>query len=133
MHIIASLLLSATTVFRLELTDEIPYIVGADGERRQVVIVSPDEYRALTNNVIETWRRLHGTEEGRAKIHGRRVNTSVAGNVRIDTYEDGWRKPWPMSRRQEDHMRLRARLAKRKPKEITVEHDATTGKDNVQR
>ena len=133
---ILTVILALTQVFRLEVCDEdrTARIVGVDGVRREVVLVSPDEYAALTNDAVRAWHKLHETEEGRRKLHGRRINTKVepsktGGMNRVDTYEDGFRFPWPMSAR---HLEFRAKLnTAKKPKEITVEHDATTGKDTV--
>lgn len=120
-------------VFRLEVPDgELPRIVGVDGVRREVVLVSPEEYCTMTNDLIREWKKLHETEAGRVKIHGRRVNTAITNKtVRVDTYEDGFKMPFTMSPR---HLEFRAKLnaAKRsKPKSVTVEHDAATGKDIV--
>ena len=129
---ILAVILAMTQVFRLEVCDEdqTARIVGVDGVRREVILVSPDEYAALTNNAVEAWKKLHETEAGRVKLHGRRVNTSVTnGHVRVDTYADGFRMPFPMSPR---HLEFRAKLNEaKKTKEVTVEHDATTGKDSV--
>lgn len=125
---------AAPQVFRLEVDGSSARVVGVDGIRREVILVSPDEYAALTNNAVEAWKKLHQTEDGRRKLHGRRVNTSVTnGNVRVDTYADGFRMPFPMSPR---HLEFRAKLhearkSRSTPREVTVEHNATTGKDIV--
>lgn len=123
-------MLAATQVFRLELTDETPYIVGADGVRREVVLVASEEYAALTNQAVVAWRRIHETEEGRRRIHGKRVNTTVKCRRRVDTYADGFKATYPMSPK---HLEFRAKLdaaRKKQPVTVTVEHDAATGKDS---
>ena len=125
------LMLAATQVFRLELTDEKPYIVGADGGRREVVLTSPEEYAALTNQAVAAWRRIRETDEGRRRIHGKRVNTTVKDRRRVDTYADGFKATYPMSPK---HLEFRAKLdaaRRRQPVTVTVEHDAVTGKDIV--
>lgn len=125
---------AAPQSFRLEIDGSAARIVGVDGVRREVVLVAPEEYAALTNNAVEAWKKLHETEAGRVKLHGRRVNTSVMdGKVRVDTYADGFRMPFPMSPR---HLEFRAIIDEKKkhrtkPKEVTLEHDAATGKDTV--
>ena len=124
---------AAPQAFRLEVDGTAARIVGVDGVKREVVLVAPEEYAALTNGAVEAWKKLHETEAGRVQLHGRRVNTSVMdGKVRVDTYADGFRMPFPMSAR---HLEFRAKInaAKRdsKPKEVTLEHDAATGKDTV--
>ena len=49
-----------TSVFRLELEGEAetPYLVGADGVRRRVCILDPDEYAMLTGQVASVWQAL---------------------------------------------------------------------------
>lgn len=92
MNVLLASILAATTVFRLELTDEVPFIVGADGERREVVIVSPDAYAALTGRLDIVWKSMNSTEDGRIKIHGKRVDQTVdeKESVKHTVYQDGF-------------------------------------------
>lgn len=129
MMIGAILMLAATQVFRLEVDGDAARIVGADGVRREVVLASPEEYAALTNQAVVAWRRIHETEEGRRRVHGKRINTTIHDKRRVDTYADGFKAMFPMSPK---HAEFRAKLheaKQRTPIEVTVEHDAATGKD----
>lgn len=157
MHLIAALIIASTTVFRLELVDETPYIVGVDGVRRQVVLVDPDEYEMLTGRVEKVWAGLNSSEDGRIKLHGMRVDQTETNNTKVTTYSDGYRhmermapkrparpvvrtgrarppepvKPSGISDRQWKFRQKRKEALSGKVKEITVEHDAVTGKDIV--
>ena len=167
MNILAIALIATTTVFRLELTDEKPYIVGADGLKREVVIMEPEQYSLLTGQVQKIWTSMNATSNDRHKLHGKCVTTvTTNGNqkVTVERYDDGFvytdrmtvrnredidkfrqtnraaksgrvmpkpKKPNSMSSR---HWEMRQKLDKAlrgEPKEVTVEHDATTGKDIV--
>ena len=157
MSIVASIFLAATTVYRLELTDEVPYIVGADGERRQVVIVEPEQYAMLTGRLDQVWRSMNADENGRTKLHGMRVDQTVDEKTmeKHTIYKDGYiftEKMQPkrtvtiqrkakkvssddrrkrVSARHWELMKKREDAQKQPVKEVTVEHDALTGKDIV--
>lgn len=158
MNVLLASILAATTVFRLELTDEVPFIVGADGERREVVIVSPDEYAVLTGRLDIVWKSMNSTENGRIKIHGKRVDQTVDEKefMKHTVYQDGFvftekmirkstrpvivdgkkpsrklEKPNRVSQRHWEMMKKRIEQKQKPVKEVTVEHDATTGKDIV--
>lgn len=158
MNVLLASILAATTVFRLELTDEVPFIVGADGERREVVIVPPDAYAALTGRLDIVWKSMNSTEDGRIKIHGKRVDQTVdeKESVKHTVYQDGFvftekmirkstrpvivdgkkpsrklKKPNRVSQRHWEMMKKRIEQKQKPVKEVTVEHDATTGKDIV--
>lgn len=148
-----------TKVYRLELTDDVPFIVGVDGVRRQVVLVDPDEYEMLTGRLEKVWSSLNSTEDGRIKIHGMRQRQYVEGEEKFTVYKDGYifsermvlhnarprvitsKRENPkkkaerinklISDRQEEYRKERDRVLRGVPKEVTVEHDATTGKDIV--
>lgn len=148
-------LLAATTVYRLELTDNKPYIVGADGVKREVAIVDPDQYSLMTGQVAQVWKSLHKDEDGRMKMHGKRVSQEIdaANGVKTTVYEDGYRnverfetktkktmeefsgqKAESRPNMSERQRRMRELLSARKSgkvKEVTLEHDAATGKDVV--
>jgi len=85
--------LATTQVYRLELTDEVPFIVGQDGVRRQVCIVDPDQYAVMTGRVDEVWRSLHKDDAGRTRLHGKRTEQIVdaTNGVKVTVYEDGYR------------------------------------------
>lgn len=166
------------TAFRLELEaegeSETPYLVGADGVRRRVCILAPDEYALLTNQVVSVWKALHATDDGRRKIHGKRVREVINTNALVKTtvYADGYSFDEPLVRNtrsvkerfasvppskrspvargvplsdasrkaigiknvSERHRKMIEEREKRrnaKPKTVTIEHDATTGKDTV--
>ena len=158
MSIVASIFLAATTVFRLELTDEVPYIVGADGERRQVVIVEPEQYAMLTGRLDQVWRSMNADENGRTKLHGMRVDQTVDEKTmeKHTIYKDGYiftekmqpkrtvtiqnkqtKKPnldnkrKRVSARHWEMLKKREEMQKKPVKEVSVIHDATTGKDIV--
>ena len=148
-----------TSVFRLELEGEAetPYLVGADGVRRRVCILDPDEYAMLTGQVASVWQALHKTDDGRRKIHGKRVNQVIneKAGVKTTVYADGYSFDEPLVRNtrevkrafaaaparraqstalSERHRKFREELERRKnakPKTVTIEHDANTGKDTL--
>lgn len=148
-------LLAATTVYRLELTDERPYVVGEDGVKREVCLVDPSEYALMTGQVAQVWKSLHKDEAGRTKMHGERVGQEidVTNGVKVTVYEDGYRnverfetktkktmddfagrKAESRPNMSERQRRMRELLSARKSgkvKEVTLEHDAATGKDVV--
>lgn len=150
-------------VYRLELhtsdTGEQAYIVGSDGVRRPVVLVSPDEYDLLTTRLDLMWEYFNSSRDGRVKLHGRIMNTTIdeVAKEKVETHKDGYQhrekmpakvdrpklvlkqkpdmatppKPTNISERQYE---MRKRLAERRKspvKTLTVEHDAATGKDTV--
>jgi hypothetical protein len=150
-------------VYRLELhtndDGEQAYIVGTDGVRRPVVLVSPDEYDLLTTRLDLMWEYFNSSRDGRVKLHGRVVNTTIdeVAKEKVETHKDGYQhrekmpakvdrprlvlkqkpdmatppKPTNISERQYE---MRKRLAERRKspvKTLTVEHDAATGKDTV--
>jgi len=156
MNSIVLAILAATSVYRLELTDEKPFIVGEDGVKREVVILDPEEHAALTGKLSQVWSAMNSTEDGRRKLHGKIERTDIdeEAKKKTDVYTDGYchvtpfevRKPVEMkkfaappkktrdSRISERHRKMREELAARKAgnvKEVTVEHDAATGKDIV--
>jgi len=83
-------ILAATTVYRLELTDEKPYIVGQDGVKREVVIMDPDEHAALTGKVDQVWKSMNSTEDGRRKLHGLAKETVIDETEKVTVYADGY-------------------------------------------
>lgn len=154
--IIATLVLAATSVFRLELTDDVPYVVGADGERRQVVLVEPEQYAMLTGRLDQVWRSMNADENSRIKLHGMRVDQRIDEKTmeKYTIYKDGFvhvdrmmpkttrprivtkkqlppTKPSRISKRHWDMMKKRNENLSKPAKEVTVEHDALTGKDIV--
>lgn len=153
---------AGTTVYRLELTDEKPYIVGQDGVRREVALVDPCEYAMMTGQMSKVWQSLNATREGRVKLHGKCTGTVIddAAKEKRETYADGyvWREPMTVKTRRvvneirggdptkpkkpkqrprqfskmQWEMRQKLDAAKSgKVREVTVEHDAATGKDKV--
>lgn len=153
---------AGTTVYRLELTDEKPYIVGQDGVRREVALVDPSEYAMMTGQVSAVWKSLNATRDGRVKLHGKCTGTVIDAEAKEkrETYADGyiWREPMVLKTRKvvseikggdptkpkrpkerprhlskmQWEMRQKLEAARSgKVKEVTVEHDAATGKDKV--
>lgn len=134
-------------------------IVGVDGVRRQVAIVDPDEYAMLTGNVAKVWAALNSTLDGRQKLHGKQTKTIVDKETASVTteYADGYRHTEKMAKRTPPRppaavprdkakaaaerkpanisarqwmLRKRIKAAKEgKPREVTINHNANTGKD----
>lgn len=137
MNMILCAILAATTVYRLELTDEKPFIVGGDGVRREVVIIEPEYYATLTGRVEQLWKKVNATESDRVGLHGARTGQFVTNGVKRTVYKDGYRYDEKMLNTKSISPR-QAEMRKRfngwkdsKPKEVTIAHDATTGKDTV--
>jgi len=151
-------LLAATSVYRLELTDEKPYIVGEDGAKREVCIVDPAEYAMMTGRMDQVWKSLNAKEDGRRSLHGVAKETVVSETEKVTVYADGYCHREKMEKRKAEMMntfagrnekntsnrvysnmseRQRAFMEKRDaalsaaPKTVTVEHNAATGKDIV--
>lgn len=148
-------------VFRGEVRDGRTFIVGVDGEKREVVLISPFEYEILKRKVEDAWKYANSTYQGRVTLHGKEVahEIDMEAHRKVDIYEDGYRheeviphKTKPSERASDAskvrkmaavkrpnrassrHLEMlkRIREAKgRKPKEVTVEHNAITGKDEV--
>ena len=127
---------------------------------RKVVIIDPDEYAMLTGRMEVVWHSLNSTADGRRKLHGKIERTEIDEGKRekVEVHADGYRhvetlplkrrgvaatvkvggvkdnapkKPGNISDRQWQ-MRQQLKVLKQKPaKAVTVEHDATTGKDTV--
>ena len=158
MNSIICALLAVTTIYRLELTDNVPFIVGEDGVRRQVAIVDPEEYEILKGNVKLLIESANKTEDSRIRLHGKRKEQIIEDGKKHTIYEDGFiftekmaqrtakprativtnrsesvimPRPNGISDRHWEVMKARSEYKKRKPKQVTVEHDALTGKDIV--
>ena len=157
----ASIALANTEVFRLERDTETGALalVGVDNVRRAVQLVAPDEYAMLTGNVAKVWAALNSTDDGRIKLHGKRVLTEILTNeaTKVTHYADGYRFAEKMPKRTQPRppaaeprrpkarpeptrpanvspraWEMRKRLAERKAgkvREVNVVHDATTGTD----
>lgn len=152
------------SVYRLELhadsSGETAWLVGQDGVKRPVVVVSPDEYKLLTERLDLVWAYFNSSRDGRVKLHGKVVNTVIDSTSleKVETHSDGYThrekippkvdrprvvtpqkkdlgspppRPSGISDRQFE-MRKRLEERKKKPvKTVTLEHDAATGKDRV--
>ena len=152
------------SVYRLELhstdADETAWLVGQDGVKRPVVVVSPDEYKMLTERLDLVWAYFNSTRDGRVKLHGKVTHTIIddAALEKVETHSDGYThrekippkvdrprvvmpqkktvgstppRPSGISDRQFE-MRKRLEERKKNPvKTVTLEHDAATGKDRV--
>lgn len=149
--IAAFAIIASMTVYRLELRDERPFIVGADGVSRPVCLVDPSEYAMMTGRVDQVWRSLNSTESGRVQLHGSRVWTEVdeTNGVKVVVYKDGYRHSEKFAVRRprkksvlpvrvrnrnisDRQQKFREAIEARKsapPKVITIEHNAATGKD----
>lgn len=119
----------------------------------EYVQVRKEEYDVLTSRFEKVWSSFHGTEEGRIRIHGSRKSQIVTDTQKLTTYADGYthaenivkRVPRPRpaatnrierkeriirgTERYKEFKRCMEERKKNKPKEVTVEHDAVTGKD----
>lgn len=140
--------------------NETAYVVGVDGVSRPVVLVDPIEYKMLTERLDAVWQSFHATSDGRRKLHGKIERTEIDENTRkkIEIYADGFRhtETIPEKRKPKDGKKtiIRRKVEEQKPKwmpdmqwemrqsfkryrqaipkQLTVEHDAVTGKDTVQ-
>ena len=113
-----------------------------------------DEYKQLAERVDAVWRIQNATPAGRRRLHGAVTNTVInAEKKRKEEYHtDGYVHCEPMQIRRSVpppvvkrkaaerrnvsklHAEMRRKLEDRmkgKPKTVTVEHDAATGKDIV--
>lgn len=93
--LLAVALLGKTEIFRLEHDTETDAlrIVGADGVKREVAIMSPDEYAIMTGQVAQVWKSLNATRDARSKLHGKAVTeVTTNGNqkVTVERYDDGF-------------------------------------------
>lgn len=140
-------------------TGEQTYIVGGDGVKRPIVLVDPAEYKLLTERLDAVWQSFHATADGRRKLHGKLERTEIDEKARqkVEIYADGFRhtETLPAKRKPTEVKitRLQAKIEERKPKgmsdkrwemrqafkkhrqgvpkQVTVEHDAVTGKNTV--
>lgn len=138
---------------------EVAYVVGADGTERPVVLVDPAEYKLLTERLESVWQSFHATADGRRKLHGKLERTEIDEKARqkVEIYADGFRhtETLPVKRKPTEAKitRLQAKIEEQKPKgmsdrrwemlqafkkhrqsvpkQVTVEHDAVTGKDTM--
>ena len=138
---------------------EAAYVVGVDGVERPVVLVDPAEYKMLTERLDAVWQSFHATPDGRRKLHGKIEFTAIDEKARqkVEVYADGYRHTETIPKKRNPSevkiSRLRAKTAERKPKgmsdkrwemrkafekhrmgatkTVTVNHDATTGKDTI--
>jgi hypothetical protein len=105
------------------------------------------------------WQSFHKTSEGRTKLHGKLVRTEINEKERkkVEIYADGFkytstipskpkrtevkltllekkieeRKPKGMSDKRWEMRQAFKKHRQGVPKQVTVEHDAVTGKDTV--
>lgn len=138
---------------------EVAYVVGSDNVERPVVLLDPLEYRLLTERLDAVWQSFHATADGRRKLHGKLERTEIDEKARqkVEIYADGFRhtETLPVKRKHTEVKitRLQAKIEEQKPKgmsdkrwemrqafkkhrqgvpkQVTVEHDAVTGKDTV--
>lgn len=138
---------------------EVAYVVGVDGIERPVVLLDPLEYRLLTERLDAVWQSFHATADGRRKLHGKLERTEIDEKARqkIEIYADGFRHTETIPEKRNPSevkiTRLQAKIEEQKlkgmsdkrwkmrqafkkhrqgvPKQVTVEHDAVTGKDTV--
>ena len=146
---------AATTVYRLEADEEVGkvYIVGADGVSREVVLLAPEDYAAMTNDIAEVIKAMNATEDGRRSLHGAKTSTEVTDEARTTVYADGYRHSVKLQKKTQTpqtarlvpkaasvrprHISSRLFELKQKveaaktaaPKTVTIEHDAATGTD----
>jgi len=138
---------------------EVAFVVGSDGKERPVVLLDPLEYRLLTERLDAVWQSFHATADGRRKLHGKLERTEIDEKARqkVEIYADGFRhtEALPVKRRPTEVKitRLQEKIEEQKPKgmpdkrwamrqaykkhrmgvpkQVTVEHDAVTGKDTI--
>ena len=145
----------AATVYRIEKEGDITLLVGADGVKRECVILSVEEYRQLS----KMWNALHKSESDRVKLHGAITNTTVSTETRIKrtknadgyTHEQSMQpvrrasiapkitlsanantnKPANMSARQWAMQKRIDEIRRGATNQVTVIHNAGTQKDEV--
>lgn len=138
---------------------EVAYLVGSDNVERPVVLLDPLEYRLLTERLDAVWKSFHSTADGRRKLHGKLERTEIDEKARkkVEIYADGFRHTETLHAKRKPTevkiTRLQAKIEEQKPKgmsdkrwemrqafkkhrlgvpkQVTVEHDAVTGKDTV--
>lgn len=122
---------------------------------QRIVCVPEREYMVLTSNFAKVWSAMHTTEDGRIRMHGMRRSQILTDTQKLTTYADGYTHAEPLRKKRvnprqamtnavkrtepikrysdrQSRMRESLKLFKdRKPKEVTLEHDAATGKDTV--
>ena len=138
--------------------NETAYVVNGDGVSRPVVLVDPMDYKLLTERLDSVWHSFHATADGRRRLHGKIERTEIDENAmqKIEIYSDGYRHTEAMQKRKRTEVkktRLQEKIEKQKPKwmsdrrwemrqafekhrqavpkQVTVEHDAATGKDTI--
>lgn len=138
---------------------EVAYVVGVDGIERPVVLLDPLEYRLLTERLDAVWQSFHSTADGRRKLHGKIERTEIDEKAmqKVEVHADGYRHTEAMQRRErpaaakltrpaakveptkpkgmsDKRWEMRQAFKKHRqgvPKQVTVEHDAVTGKDTL--
>lgn len=145
-------------VYRIELEDEKPVIVGEDGVRREVVIMDTETHMMMTGRLDQVWKTMNETKAGRERIHGKVVETRIdeEAKEKVEVYKDGFVHTEKMEKKNKNTMKSFVGAGKRgkvprkrfsarqsemqrkldewkakKPKTVTVEHDAVTGKDKL--
>ena len=150
-------------VYRIEVHNngdfETAWLIGGDGEKRPVVLVTPDEFDLLTERLDKVWKKMHEDKTGRKILHGAITNTELDhGKMEIrEHYKDGYIHTEPMIKKRnavvdnkpslvngrgyplpnpksmsERQFEMRKKLAERRKRpirKVSVEHDAATGKD----
>ena len=139
--------------------NEAAFVVGSDGVERPVVLVEPMEYKLLTERLDVVWQSFHATADGRRKLHGKIERTEIDEKAmqKVEVHADGYRHTEAMPKRErqaaakltrpaakveptkprgmsDKQWEMRKAFEKHRmgvPKTVTVEHDATTGKDIV--
>lgn len=145
----------------LDTETDTPSIVGQDGVKRQVCLLEPEQYALMTGRLARVWASLNGTHDGRVKLHGKKTETIIDTNTltKVDVYLDGYRhvesfsvrnpvemkkfagvrtkvvpmdeKPKGMDERRWKMRQAYIRRLQNKAKEVYIEHNAATGKDEV--
>lgn len=146
-------------LYRKEDGSEFTCLIGEDGVERPVKLIDPLEYRLLTERLDAVWKAFHATADGRRELHGKLERTEIDEKARqkVEIYADGFRhtETLPAKRKPTEVKitRLQAKIEEQKPKgmsdkrwemrqafkkhrlgvpkQVTVEHDAVTGKDTV--
>ena len=153
---------TSCTIYRLEcyaddVNGERVFLVGADGVRRQVLLMSPEEYAELMERFEKIEAAFNSTDTLRKVRHGKitekRIDETAHESVAV--YEDGYEhreampvkrvrdtgkvsakvtanetKPSGISARQWAFRKRLQELKTAKPKEVNVEHDAGTQTDS---
>lgn len=108
------------------LTNGSTRILGRDNIMREVVILPPEHYEFLTSRLEAVWISLNATEDGRRRLHGRKVKQVVDESARIirHEYADGYVHTASIPKKPERFVKRKTSILlppiKKKPENISA-------------